>query len=207
MVEGLLGRKIGMSQLFAADGACVPVTVLEIGPCVVLQGRGAAVVQLGLLEARKAGRQSKPLAGHLKKHGGELGVGLIREVRLIGEQVPAAGTRLDVSLLEGVGRVDVSGISKGKGFQGVVRRHHFRGGRASHGSMFHRAPGSIGASSFPSRVMKGMRGAGRMGGTRVTTRNLQVVQLNAEHNLLAVRGAVPGPNGGYVMVRRSRSVG
>ena len=181
---------------------------LEVGPCVVLQRKsgagGAAAVQLGLLEPRRAGRQNKPLGGHLKKHGGELGVGLIREVRLTGEQVPEAGTRLDVSLLEGANRVDVSGVSKGKGFQGVMRRHHFRGGGASHGSMFHRAPGSIGASSFPSRVMKGMRMAGRMGGARVTSRNLKVVQLSAEHNLLAVCGAVPGPSGGYVIVRRSR---
>ncbi|HEX9638894.1 MAG TPA: 50S ribosomal protein L3 [Acidobacteriota bacterium] len=211
MVEGLLGRKVGMSQLFDERGACLPVTLIEVGPCVVLQGRsgkgGAAAVQLGLLKTGAAGRQNKPMSGHLKKHGGELDIGPIREFRLIGDQVPEAGTRLDVSLLEGVGRVDVRGISKGKGFQGVVRRHHFRGGRATHGSMFHRAPGSIGASSFPSRVMKGMRGAGRMGGTRVTSRNLKVVQLSAEHNLLAVCGAVPGPNGGFVEVRRSHGEG
>jgi large subunit ribosomal protein L3 len=207
MVEGLLGRKVGMSQAFESDGTWVPVTLLEVGPCVVVQPKSDhGTVQIGLLEPRRAKRQSKAKTGHLKRWSTEPGVGLIREFKLVGAESPTPGTKLDVSILGGFDRVDVRGVSKGKGFQGVVRRHHFRGGRASHGSMFHRAPGSIGASSFPSRVVKGMRAAGHMGLDRVTSRNLKVVQVDPTRNLVAVRGAVPGPAGGYVEVRRAKSL-
>jgi large subunit ribosomal protein L3 len=208
MLTGIIGRKIGMTQLFAQDGTVVPGTVIKAGPCVVVQTKAVATegydaVQLGLVEERPA-RVRKPLAGHYKK-ADVPPTRVRREIKVAkGADAPKAGEQV---LLTGVfnngDRVDVIGISRGKGFQGVVKRHHFRGGRATHGSMFHRAPGSIGASSFPSRVVKGMRAAGRMGGDRVTTRNLKVVQIDAENNLLVLRGSVPGAPGGYVVIRKA----
>jgi large subunit ribosomal protein L3 len=210
MSPGILGKKIGMTQVFRPDGQVVPVTVLKAGPCVVIQRKtpttdGYDAVQLGLMEyARKKG-VSKPAAGHLKKSGAE-GVKFQREFRL--EQGTngdlKAGDRVLVDEFKPKDKVDVIGLSKGRGFAGIVKRHHFRGGDESHGSMFHRSPGSIGASSFPSRVFPGMRMAGQMGTTRVTVRNLEVVEVDAEENVLLVKGAVPGPNGGYVMVRRAK---
>jgi large subunit ribosomal protein L3 len=208
MLTGIIGRKIGMTQLFAQDGTVVPGTVIKAGPCVVVQTKAVATegydaVQLGLVEERPA-RVRKPLAGHYKK-ADVPPTRVRREIKVAkGAEAPKAGEQV---LLTGVfnsgDRVDVIGISRGKGFQGVVKRHHFRGGRATHGSMFHRAPGSIGASSFPSRVVKGMRAAGRMGGDRVTTRNLKVVQIDAENNLLVLRGSVPGAPGGYLVIRKA----
>jgi large subunit ribosomal protein L3 len=208
MLTGIIGRKVGMTQLFAQDGTVVPGTVIKAGPCVVVQAKTAATegydaVQLALVEEQPA-RVRKPLAGHYKK-AGVPPTRVRREVKIAkGAESPKAGDQI---LVDGVftngDRVDVIGISRGKGFQGVVRRHHFRGGAATHGSMFHRAPGSIGASSYPSRVVKGMRAAGRMGGDRVTTRNLKVVQVDAENNLLVLRGAVPGAPGGYVVIRKA----
>jgi large subunit ribosomal protein L3 len=164
---------------------------------------GYEAVQLGLVEERPA-RVRKPLAGHYKK-AGVPPTRVRREVKVAaGAEAPKAGDQVLVNGVFADGdRVDVIGISRGKGFQGVVKRHHFRGGAATHGSMFHRAPGSIGASSFPSRVVKGMRAAGRMGADRVTTRNLKVVQVDAENNILVVRGAVPGAAGGYVVIRKA----
>jgi large subunit ribosomal protein L3 len=197
-----------MTQLFAQDGSVVPGTVIKAGPCVVVQTKTAAregyeAVQLGLVEERPA-RVRKPLAGHYKK-AGVPPTRVRREVTVAkGAEAPKPGEQVLVTGVFASGdRVDVIGISRGKGFQGVVRRHHFRGGAATHGSMFHRAPGSIGASSYPSRVVKGMRAAGRMGGDRVTTRNLKIVQVDAENNLLVVRGSVPGAPGGYVVVRKA----
>jgi large subunit ribosomal protein L3 len=197
-----------MTQLFAQDGTVVPGTVIKAGPCVVVQAKtagtdGYEAVQLGLVEERPA-RVRKPLAGHYKK-AGVPPTRVRREVKIAkGAEAPKAGDQILVNGVFNNGdRVDVIGISRGKGFQGVVKRHNFRGGAATHGSMFHRAPGSIGASSFPSRVIKGMRGAGRMGGDRVTTRNLRVVQVDAENNLLVVRGSVPGAPGGYVVIRKA----
>ena len=208
MVTGIIGRKVGMTQIFAKDGTAVPGTVIKAGPCVVVQAKNSATdgyeaVQLGLVEERPA-RARKPLAGHYKK-AGVPPTRVRREVKLAaGAEVPKAGDQVLVNGVFADGdRVDVIGISRGKGFQGVVKRHNFRGGAATHGSMFHRAPGSIGASSFPSRVVKGMRAAGRMGGDRVTTRNLKVVQIDADNNLLVLRGAVPGAPGGYVVVRKA----
>jgi large subunit ribosomal protein L3 len=210
MSPGILGKKIGMTQVFRPDGQVVPVTVLKAGPCVVVQRKtpatdGYDAVQLGFMEyARKKG-VSKPAAGHLKKSGAE-GVKFQREFRL--EEGTSgdlkAGDRVLVDEFKPNDVVDVIGVSKGRGFAGLVKRHHFRGGDESHGSMFHRAPGSIGASSFPSRVFPGMRMAGHMGTARVTVRNLVIVEVDAEENVLLVKGAVPGPNGGYVMVRRAR---
>ena len=210
MSPGILGKKIGMTQVFRPDGQVVPVTVLKAGPCVVVQRKtpatdGYDAVQLGLMEFAKKSGVSKPAAGHLKKSGAE-GVKFQREFRL--EEGTngdlKAGDRVLVDEFKPKDKVDVIGVSKGRGFASLVKRHHFRGGDESHGSMFHRAPGSIGASSFPSRVFPGMRMAGHMGTARVTVRNLEVVEVDAEENVLMVKGAVPGPNGGYVMVRRAK---
>jgi large subunit ribosomal protein L3 len=208
MVNGIIGRKVGMTQVFAKDGTAIPGTVIKAGPCVVVQAKttakeGYEAVQLGLVEERPA-RPRKPLAGHYKK-AGVPPTRVRREVTLVsGAEAPKAGDQVLVTGVFADGdRVDVIGISRGKGFQGVMKRHNFRGGAATHGSMFHRAPGSIGASSFPSRVIKGMRAAGRMGGDRVTTRNLKVVRIDAENNLLVLRGAVPGAPGGYVVIRKA----
>ena len=211
MVTGIIGRKLGMTQVFAKDGTVSPATVIKAGPCVVVQVKTPATdryeaVQLGLVEERPA-RVRKPLEGHYKKAG-------VPPTRVRREVTLAKGTEPvkagDQVLVNGVfadgDRVDVIGISRGKGFQGVVKRHHFRGGAATHGSMFHRAPGSIGASSYPSRVVKGMRAAGRMGGDRVTVRNLKVVQVDGENHLLIVHGAVPGAPGTYVIVRKGITV-
>jgi large subunit ribosomal protein L3 len=210
MSPGILGKKIGMTQVFRADGQVVPVTLLKAGPCVVTQRKtpgtdGYDAVQLGLLEFVKASRTTKPQAGHLKKAGAE-GARFMREVRLQGngDGDLKAGDRVLVDEFKPNDKVDVIGISKGRGFAGFVKRHHFRGGDATHGSMHHRAPGSIGSSSFPSRVFPGMRGAGHMGTDRVTVRNLEIVEVDTEDNVLMVKGAVPGPNGGYVLVRRAK---
>jgi large subunit ribosomal protein L3 len=208
MLTGIIGRKVGMTQLFQQDGTVTPGTVIKAGPCVVVQTKtaqtdGYEAVQLGLVEERPA-RVRKPLAGHYKK-AGVPPTRVRREVKVAkGAESPKAGDQVLVNTVFTNGdRVDVIAVSRGKGFQGVVRRHHFRGGAATHGSMFHRAPGSIGASSYPSRVVKGMRAGGRMGGDQVTTRNLKVVAVDAENNLLIVHGAVPGAPGNYVVVRKA----
>jgi large subunit ribosomal protein L3 len=206
MVTGIIGRKVGMTQLFAADGTVTPATVLKAGPCVVVQRKTATTdgyesVQLGLVEEKPA-RVGKPLAGHYKK-ANVPPTRVRREVRIAKDADPKAGDQVNVTIFADGERVDVIGVGRGKGFQGVVKRHNFGGGAATHGSMFHRAPGSIGASSFPSRVIKGMRAAGRMGGDRVTVRNLKVARVDAENNLLVVRGAVPGAPGGYVLIRKA----
>jgi len=207
MVTGILGKKVGMTQYFREDGTVEPVTVIQAGPCVVVQAKTAArdgyeAVQLGLVEERPA-RVGKPMAGHYKK-AGVPPTRLRREVALApGGDPLKAGDQVLVSVFADGERVDVIGTSRGHGFQGVVKRHHFRGGAATHGSMFHRAPGSIGASSYPSRVVKGMKAAGRMGGGQVTVRNLRVAKVDADNNLLLLRGAIPGAAGGYVIVRKA----
>ncbi len=219
MVNGIIGRKVGMTQLFAEDGTVQPVTVIKAGPCVVVQAKtattdGYEAVQLALVEERPA-RVNKALTGHYKK-ANVPPTRVRREVKLHPDAAAASGAPQksgdglkpgDQVLVNAVftkgERVDVIGVSRGHGFQGVVKRHHFGGGAATHGSMFHRAPGSIGASSYPSRVVKGMRAAGRMGGRRTTTLNLRVERVDAENNLLLVRGAVPGADGGYVLVRKA----
>jgi large subunit ribosomal protein L3 len=209
MSPGILGKKIGMTQVFRADGQVVPVTVLKAGPCVVVQRKtpttdGYDAVQLGLQEFVKASHTNKPTAGHLKKASAE-GVKFLREFRLQpGDDDLKLGDRVLVDQFKPTEKVDVIGVGKGRGFAGIVKRHHFKGGPESHGSMFHRAPGSIGASSFPSRVFPGMRMAGHMGNQNVTIRNLEIVQVDTEENVILVKGAVPGPNGGYVLVRRAK---
>jgi large subunit ribosomal protein L3 len=209
MSPGILGKKIGMTQMFRPDGQVVPVTLLKAGPCMVVQRKtpttdGYDAVQLGLMENIKEQRINKPIAGHLKKAGAG-GSKFMREFPLAaGDEDFKAGDKVLVDQFKPKDMVDVIGISKGRGFAGLVKRHHFRGGESTHGSMFHRAPGSIGASSFPSRVLPGMRMAGHMGNARVTVRNLEVIEVDTEDNVLVVKGAVPGPNGGYVVVRRAK---
>ena len=206
MVNAIIGRKIGMTQLFAEDGSVVPATVIKAGPCVVVQRKTATTdgyesVQIGLVEGKPA-KVRKPLAGHYKK-ANVPPTRVLREVKLAKDGDPKVGDQILVTMFENGERVDIVGTSRGKGFQGVVKRHHFAGGAATHGSMFHRAPGSIGASSFPSRVVKGMRAAGRMGGDRITVRNLKVAKVDADNNLLIVRGAIPGAPTGYVIIRKA----
>jgi large subunit ribosomal protein L3 len=211
MKEGLIGRKRGMTQVFGEDGNRIPVTVLEAGPCTVVGIRtrptaGYDALQLGFEPEPKKGRVTKPMAGHYRKAGIATPMKVLREVRLQktenvqGYQV---GQALNVGLFAAGELVDVVGMTKGKGFQGGVKRHGWSGGDATHGSMFHRAPGSIGASSDPSRVWPGHRLPGRMGGDRRTVLNLEVVRVIPEQNLLLLRGAVPGARGGLVLVRKS----
>jgi len=207
MSPGIIGKKIGMTQVFRPDGQVVPVTVLKAGTCVVVQRKtpstdGYDAVQLGLVEFAK--KLNKPAAGHLKKAGVD-GVKYLRELRLKpGMGDPKPGDKILVDQFKLAEKVDITGVSKGRGFAGTVKRYHFGGGDGTHGSMFHRAPGSIGSSSYPSRVYPGMRMAGHMGDDQVTVRNLEVVDIDLEDNLLLVKGAVPGPNGSYVIVRRAK---
>lgn len=208
MIEGLIGVKLGMTQVFSSEGGAIPVTVLKAGPCVVVQKKnrqtdGYESVQLGLVEPTAERKVSKALLGHLKK-AGLPPTRRIREFRILteGEKINV-GDQVTAEIFKVDENVDISGISKGKGFAGVMKRHHFRGGAATHGSMFHRAPGSVGASAFPSRTFPGMRAAGHMGSERVTVKNLQVVRVDPENHLLVVKGAVPGADGGYLVIRRS----
>jgi large subunit ribosomal protein L3 len=207
MVTGIIGRKVGMTQIFDADGTVHPATVIKAGPCVVVQMKGAQTdgyeaVQLGLVEEKPA-KLGKPMAGHYKK-AGVPPTRVRREVGLAaGSEAPKLGEEVLASIFADGERVDVVGTGKGKGFQGVVRRHHFAGGAATHGSMFHRAPGSIGASSFPSRVVKGMRMGGRMGGKRVTIHNLKVLRIDLDNHLIMIEGGIPGAPTGYVIIRKA----
>jgi large subunit ribosomal protein L3 len=179
MVNGIIGKKLGMTQIFAPDGTVTPVTVIKAGPCVVVQRKtvssdGYEAVQLGFVEDKAPKRINKPMKGHFDK-AGIPPTKVLREFR----------------------------TSKGRGFAGFVKRHGFGGGRATHGSMFHRAPGSIGASAFPSRVLPGTRMAGHMGVERKTIKNLKVARVNAEDNILLIRGAVPGPTGAIVLIKKA----
>ncbi|HXW13340.1 MAG TPA: 50S ribosomal protein L3 [Terriglobia bacterium] len=210
MVNAILGKKLGMTQVFAENGDVIPVTVLKAGPCVVVQRKttqndGYDAAQLGLVEVPPPRRVNKPLEGHFKK-GSANPVRFLREVRLAedGGEVKV-GDKVLVDVFAVNDLVDVVGTSKGRGFAGFHKRHHFGGGGGAHGSMFHRAPGSIGASAFPSRVMKGMRAAGHMGNAQVTARNLRVVQVLADDNTLLVQGSVPGPQGSYVIVHKAKA--
>jgi large subunit ribosomal protein L3 len=206
-MQGILGKKLGMTQIYE-KGRVVPVTVVKAGPCLVVQRKtadhdGYEAVQLGLVEDRPAKRVRKPAAGRFQK-AGIPPVRRLAEFRLSEGDDPQPGDEIKASIFAENEYVDIIGISKGKGFQGVIKRHGFGGGRATHGSMFHRAPGSIGSSAFPSRVFPGMRAAGRMGGERVTVKNLQVVKIDAEQNLIYLRGAVPGAKDGYLTIRRAK---
>jgi large subunit ribosomal protein L3 len=207
MVTGIIGRKVGMTQVFDPDGTVHPATVIKAGPCVVVQAKSAQTdgyeaVQLGLVEESPA-KANKPTKGHFKK-ANVPATRVRREVQVAaGGDGAKAGDQVLVSMFASGDRVDVIGKGRGKGYQGVVKRHHFGGGAATHGSMFHRAPGSIGASSIPSRVIKGMRAAGRMGGGRVTIHNLKVLRVDPENHLLVLEGGVPGARSSYLIVRKA----
>lgn len=208
MVDGLIGVKVGMTQVFEEDGKVVPATVIKTGPCIVVQKKvkekdGYDAVQLGLVEFIRPSRVKKPRTGHFKK-ADVPPVRILREFAFDGgDQALKVGDQILLNqVFRAADKVAISGTSKGRGFAGLIKRHHFAGGAASHGSMFHRAPGSIGASAFPSRVLPGMRAAGHMGNEKVTVQNLRVVRIQDQENLLIVKGAVPGRNGGYVIVTK-----
>jgi len=209
MPKGLLGRKFGMSSLFSPEGEQVPVTVLQVGPCVVTQIKtrdtdGYDALQVGFLEKQSPSRINKALQGHFQKAGGQ-GYECVGEFGVEDPSTYALGQALNIDDVFKVGDlVDVSGISKGKGFAGVIKRWGFSGGRKTHGSMFHRAPGSVGASATPSKVIKGRKLPGHCGDRRVTVRNLQVIDIRPEQGLLVVKGAVPGSRFGRVEVRKPR---
>ena len=209
MAPGILGKKIGMTQIFDAEGRVVPVTVLQAGPCVVVQRKnvdrdGYEAIQVGLVDFMREKLVKKPQRGHFAK-ADVAPMRFLREFRLEdGDDGFQPGDRILAEHFKPSERVSITGTSKGKGFQGVVKRHGFRGGGKTHGSMFHRAPGSIGQSAWPSRVFKGVRLPGRMGGDRVTVSGLEIVEVQPDDNVILVRGAVPGPNGGYVSIRRAR---
>lgn len=207
MVEGIIGKKIGMSQTFDESGAVIPVTVIQAGPCAVIQKKtaekdGYTAVQLGFIEEPSARKPNRPAQGHFKAS--EVPpTKMLREFRFEEHAEINPGDRFHVDIFQAGERVHITGTSKGKGFAGVVKRWGFHGGRKTHGSMFHRAPGSIGASAYPSRVVKGKKMPGRLGGRRATVRKLEVVETNKDQNLLLVKGAVPGAKGGYLLIKKA----
>jgi len=212
MISGIIGRKVGMTQIFAEDGTVTPVTVIKAGPCVVVQTKSAAgrdgynAVQLGLVEEKaiRLKNVSKPLQGHFEKTGGGLPpTRVLKEIRQTDEPDVAIGDQVKVDVFADGDKIDIVGKSKGRGFAGTIKRHKFSRGPESHGSMNVRAPGSIGQSAYPSRVIKGTRSSGHMGDARVTAQNLTIAKVDVENNLLMVRGAVPGPNGSLVVVKKS----
>ena len=212
MINGIIGKKVGMTQLFAADGTVTPVTVIKAGPCVVVQKKSAAgrdgydAVQIGLVEDRpvKLKNVTKPMQGHFEKTGaGTPPTRVLKEIRLANGAEANVGDKVLVDQFSEGDSIELIGKSKGRGFQGTIKRHHFNRGPESHGSMNVRRPGSIGQSAYPSRVIKGTRSSGHMGDKRVTVKGLTVARVDVENNLLMIRGAVPGPNGSVVVVRKS----
>ncbi len=213
MINGIIGRKVGMTQLFAEDGTVTPVTVIKAGPCVVVQKKTTAgkdgydAVQLGLVEERpiKLKNVNKPMRGHFEKTGaGTPPTRILKEIRVPdGDAALSVGDQVLVDQFADGDRIDVIGRSKGRGFAGTIKRHNFNRGPESHGSMNVRAPGSIGSSAYPSRVIKGTRSSGHMGDERVTVKNMTVARVDVENNLLMVHGAVPGANGSVVVVRKA----
>lgn len=212
-IAGILGKKVGMTQLFDTKGDVRPATVLQAGPCVITQHKtntkdGYDSAQVGLVEFVKESRVTRPMRGHFAKHNLPP-MKFLREVPIEVEEkaqtdgAVKVGDRVLVDIFEGERFVDIRGISKGRGFTGVVKRHHFGGGPKSHGSMF-QIPGSIGSSAFPSRVFKGMRMSGHMGNAQATVRNLRILGVDKEENLLVVEGSVPGPNGGYLVITKAK---
>lgn len=206
MVKALIGKKLGMTQIFDEAGRRIPVTVLQVGPCAVTQVKSpevdrVAAVQLGF-DGRKRKNTTQALVGHFEKAGVDL-KRVLRDVAPEGNEMPALGQELRVDLFGAVKHVDVIGLSKGRGFAGRVKRHHFHGSPKTHGGRFGRGSGSIGSNTWPGRVIKGKRMAGHMGNSQVTVRNLEVIQVDAEQDLMLVKGSVPGPNGGYVVVRKA----
>lgn len=207
-MQGILGKKLGMTQIYMEDGTAVPVTVVKAGPCLVVQVKGDErdgyqAVQIGLVEERAPRKVPGGLRGHFEKAGVAPMRNLVEFAVGDGDEL-SAGDSVKCSIFEVDEYVDVTAKSKGKGFQGVIKRHGFGGGKASHGSMFHRAPGSIGQSAFPSRVYPGTRLPGQTGNKRITVKNLQVVKVDEENDLLYLRGAVPGPKQGLLQLRRAK---
>lgn len=206
MIEGLIGKKIGMTQTFDEEGNVIPVTVIEAGPCTVIQRKtvekdGYSSIQMGIVE-EKDKRTNKPMAGHFKK--AEVNAArIIKEFRFDEGSEVKEGSQFHVDIFSEGDKVHVVGISKGKGFAGVMKRWGFSGGRKTHGSMFHRKSGSVGASAYPSHVFKGKKMPGHMGDDRVTIKNLQVIQTDKEKNLLVLKGSVPGAAGGYVLIKKA----
>jgi len=204
MINGIFGKKLGMTQIFASNGNRIPVTVVEAGPCVVVQkktasGEGYNALQVGFGE-KKSQRVNRPAMGHFRK-AGKGAFAFLRELRADQADELKVGDEITCEQVFTVGdRVDVTATSKGKGFQGVIKRWNFSGGRATHGSMFHRTAGAIGQSAWPSKVFKGMKMAGQMGNQRVSVQNLEIVEIRPEENLVLLRGAVPGPKNGLVMI-------
>jgi len=209
MVNGIIGKKLGMTQIFADDGSVTPVTVIKAGPCIVVQKKtvntdGYDAVQIGLVEEKAPRRVNKPTEGHFKR-AGVPPTRVLREVRVqASEEGTNVGDKVLVDIFNEDDLVEIIGRSKGRGFAGFIKRHAFHGGRATHGSMFHRAPGGIGASAYPSRVIKGTKMAGHMGNERKTIKSLRVVAVDTDNNLLMIHGAVPGPNGAYVLIKKAQ---
>ena len=204
-MSGLLGKKVGMTRIFSADGQMIPVTLIEAGPCPVVQVKtvetdGYEAVQLGFLEAKEK-HVTKPMQGHFKRAGSKL-TKKLREFRNLGLTDVKIGDELKADVFNIGQRLNITGISKGRGFAGVIKRHGFAGHKATHGTHeSFRGPGSIGSSAWPSRVFKGKKMAGRMGTDRCTTKNLEIIRIEADKNMIMVRGAVPGPNGGILELR------
>jgi large subunit ribosomal protein L3 len=207
MVEGLIGKKIGMTQQFDEDGNAIPVTIIQVGPCTVIQKKteekdGYEAVQLGFVEKKPKRKLNKAQEGHFEK-AGLPPTKVLREFLCKAKDDMKEGDQFSVDIFKVGEKVDVVGTSKGKGFAGVIKRWGFHGGKGSHGSMFHRSPGSIGASADPSRVFKGTKLPGQMGDARVTVKNLSIIETDREHNLLVVKGAVPGAKGGYLLIKKT----
>lgn len=205
---GILGKKLGMTQIFNEDGTVVPVTVVKAGPCLVVQRKtgdkdGYEAVQIGLVEERAPRGVNSPTRGHFAKAGVAPTRRLV-EFRVEADSEAKAGDEIKATIFDVDDYVDVAGTGKGKGFQGVIKRHGFGGGRATHGSMFHRAPGSSGQASDPSRVFPGLKAPGQMGARRVTKKNIRVVKIDEERGLLFLRGSVPGPSNGYLEIQRAK---
>jgi large subunit ribosomal protein L3 len=214
MINGIIGRKVGMTQIFAEDGTVTPVTVIKAGPCVVVQTKSANgrdgynAVQLGFVEDKpvKVKNVSKPMRGHFEKTGGGVPpTRILKEIRLNDEPDASIGDQVKVDVFADGDKIEVVGKSKGRGFAGTIKRHNFHRGPKSHGSMSVRAPGSIGQSAYPSRVIKGTRSSGHMGDERVTIKGLTIAKVDVENNLLMVRGAVPGANGSLVLVKKANN--
>ncbi len=207
MIEGLIGKKIGMTQIFDEKGNVAPVTIIKAGPCTIIQKKtrekdGYSALQMGFLEEKSIKKPTKPVMGHFGKSGIPP-VRILREFRFAEKAKVKEGDQFFVDIFQEGERVHIIGVSKGKGFSGVIKRWGFHGGKRTHGSMFHRSPGSIGASAYPSRVVKGKKLPGQMGNRRVTIKNLTVIQADKENNLLVVEGAVPGARGGYLLIKKT----
>jgi large subunit ribosomal protein L3 len=207
MLEGLIGKKIGMTQQYDDLGNAIPVTIIQVGPCAVIQKRtekkdGYSALQLGFVEEKSRKKPNKAQEGHFKKSGVPP-TKVLREFLYETKSEVKEGDQFFVDIFQVGEKVDVVGLSKGKGFAGVVKRWGFHGGKASHGSMFHRSPGSIGCSAEPSRVLKGKKLPGQMGNARVTVKNLSIIETDKENNLLVVKGAIPGAEGGYLMIKKT----